>query len=173
MRGCTCDGSPALCPRCQYFATYATRGDPVGARLQPAPPAPPRRTRAPRPVPSIPPTSYRSKTEQRFAQLCQVWHYEGMGVAQWWYEPCKGLYLTATTSYTPDFLLQLTPPTDALPFAPLLPPDAPSVFIEVKGYLREKDWRTAKFAAARYPLWPFVLAEYARGHWTYTRIPPL
>lgn len=165
-RGCQCDGSATLCPRCQYFADYAAPTPPQRPAARLTAPAPPTQARPRGPQP------YRSKTEARFAALCRVWQYEQMGVAQWWYEPCKGLHLTDTMSYTPDFLLALTPAWAALPFAALLPPDSPCVWIEVKGaFMREQDWLKAKMAAATFPLWPFVRAQWAQHTWHYLRIP--
>lgn len=102
---------------------------------------------------------YRSKTERRYALLLQQRKAAGE-LREWWYEPCKGLYLAPRTSYTPDFLLWYTDP------------QRPLEFHEVKGgFIRAKDWQKTKWAAVAYPLFKFVLAQYKGQHWYWKEVP--
>ena len=81
-------------------------------------------------------------------------------VQAWWYEPCKGLYLAPKTSYTPDFLVQFRDPTRRLEFH------------EVKGpYIWDKDWQKVKLAAAMYPCFRFVRAQWTKGRWFFREVP--
>src|SRR5262245_48003464 len=52
---------------------------------------------------NVPEDRYKSKTERRFAQLLDVWQYDGK-VKRWWYEGLK-LRLGDTCFFTPDFLV--------------------------------------------------------------------
>jgi hypothetical protein len=120
----------------------------------------------------IPADRYKSKTERCFAQLLDVWKHEG-SVRQWWYEPMKGLYLAPGTSYTPDFLIEpsTTTPPDRL--RPYLDHAYRQILIETKGaYIRDKDWLKAKQAAALYPCWRFVRAQWKHQEWHWKLIPP-
>ena len=81
-------------------------------------------------------------------------------VAQWYYEPCKGLRLGPTTSYTPDFLVVYCDGERGYEFH------------EVKGaFIREKDWIKAKIAAVTFPCFHFVLAQWKNQNWTWKEIP--
>jgi len=101
---------------------------------------------------------YKSKTEARFVQeIAEPLLYEGK-IKAWFFEPCKGLYLCARTSYTPDFLLWMAA--------------GQQVFVEVKGALiRAKDWEKTKFAAKCYPCWQFELWQWKGGHWRCKQVP--
>lgn len=124
----------------------------------------PTRTRFPRTPPPAPARHqapvdrYRSQTERRFVRDClEVWQHEGK-IKQWWYEPCKGLFLAPKTTYTPDFLVQT--------------PDSRLHFYEIKGaYIRPHDWIKVKLAAAKYACFPFWLAQWRKGRWQLTAIP--
>lgn len=111
-------------------------------------------TRAP-PL-SMPPSTdrYRSTTERRFAlEVLALWQHDGI-IQEWHYAPMKGLWLAERTSYTPDFLT--------------IDPGERITFYEVKGaFVRPQDWLKFKLAAERYWFIPFVLAQYAKGAWTY------
>jgi len=101
---------------------------------------------------------YKSKTEARFVQeIAEPLLHEGK-IKAWYFEPCKGLYLCARTSYTPDFLLWMAA--------------GQQVFVEVKGALiRAKDWEKTKFAAKCYPCWQFELWQWKGGHWRCKQVP--
>jgi hypothetical protein len=155
MRGCTCrpDGLQ-YCAWCQALAARA------GVSF--VSPATAQRTSAAARAPSVtvlaPQDRYRSQTERRYATLLEHWEQSGE-VAAWYYEPVKGLYLAPQLSYTPDFLVYWL--------------DHPiPEWHEVKGaFVRPKDWQRAKMAAALYPRWPFVLAQWKDNQWTWKRIP--
>ena len=109
----------------------------------------------PQPEPST--DRYRSKTERAYAALLTMRQQAGE-LRQWWYEPMKGCYLAPKTSYTPDFLLWY--------------PDNHLEFHEVKGpHIWEKDWIRAKQAAALYPCFLFILAQWKDHTWHWKRIP--
>lgn len=104
---------------------------------------------------------YKSEAEQRYAQLLDTLKYEEQ-IAQWWYEPMKGLYLAPDTSYTPDFLVQWLQG----------PRSAELEIHEVKGaHIREKDWIKAKTAANKYPCFRWILAQWKQESWYYKDIP--
>ena len=157
----------------QWLAILLARGD---CRLVPdsstAPPVAPATRRpvldvgpaaalemaSPLPSQDAPRDRYRSKTERRYAALLDGERRAGR-VGQWYYEPCKGLYLAPKLSYTPDFLVMYC---DGRSYE----------FHEVKGaYIREKDWNKAKMAAALYPVFRFVLAQWTEGAWHWKTIP--
>jgi hypothetical protein len=100
----------------------------------------------------LPEDRYKSKTERRFAQLLDVWKYEGT-VKQWWYEPMK-LRLADTCFFTPDFLVM---PTEA----------SRLLCYEVKGFWREDARIKIKVAAQHYPCFSFIAAQYTHGLWKY------
>lgn len=102
---------------------------------------------------------YKSATERWYAQLLDVEKAKGT-LRHWWYEPQKGLYLAPGLSYTPDFLLQWEATPGLLEFH------------EVKGgHIYTKDWQRAKAAAALYPCYTFVLAQWTKQRWHWKRIP--
>lgn len=148
LRGCTCTGRDAtLCPQCQVLLN---RTHPIVTMPQ-APKAPPRNQSLTSP--------YRSVTEARYAAYLAGEVNAGM-VAQWYYEPCKGLRLGPTTSYTPDFLVVYCDGERGYEFH------------EVKGaFIREKDWIKAKIAAAIFPCFRFVLAQWEDERWHWKEIP--
>ena len=103
----------------------------------------------------------RSDTERRYAALLDQWKHDGE-VKAWWYEACKGLYLAPHLSYAPDFLVQFVDRPFELEWH------------EVKGaFIREIDWDKAKMAAALYPIWHFVLAQWNNQKWTWKTIPAI
>lgn len=104
---------------------------------------------------------YKSDTERRYASLLEQWQREGV-VAFWRYEPCKGLWLAPALSYSPDFLvIWATRPQQ-------------TDWHEVKGaFVRPQDWNRLKMAAAQYPCWRFVLAQWQGGAWAWQVIPAI
>jgi len=101
---------------------------------------------------------YQSKTERRWAEeIAEPLKHEGK-IKDWWYSPCKGLYLAAKTSYTPDFLVWNA--------------QGALIFVEVKGALiRPKDWEKTKFAARIYGCFVFELWQWKSGHWRCKQVP--
>ena len=162
-RSCTCTGKPGqYCPRCAALLAQADgrliRTDVVALFHAP---------HVAEESASIdradgrqkPPTTdrHRSDTERRYAQVLQGRRLIGE-IAEWYYEPCKGLYLAPRTSYTPDFLIWT--PTGGLEFH------------EVKGgFIRAKDWEKTKWAAAYYRCFSFVLAQWKNAQWHYKTVP--
>ncbi len=105
-------------------------------------------------------TRYRSKAELRFADKLMAWQHAGV-IDAWAYEPCKGLYLAAHTSYTPDFLTRHPGQDRRL------------TLWEVKGaFIREKDWIKLKLAAERYgAFFDFILAQWHAETWRFQVLP--
>ena len=171
MRGCTCiPGRPLWCPRCSQLAARAgiILQSPLMLQGVPKDKAAPRSRAAVAAHHGMPARSavvkadrFKSDTERRYAAFLDQWKRDGE-VKTWWYEACKGLYLAPHLSYTPDFLVQFTDRPFELEWH------------EVKGaFIREKDWQRAKMAAALYPVWHFVLAQWKEQQWTWRTIPPL
>jgi hypothetical protein len=132
--------------------------------VRPGPaPAPPKLPRLDR---------FQSDTERRFAtHVLGPWQHDGL-IKQWWYAPCKGMYLGPKTSYTPDFLLEpnLHPAWASLLGILGMPR---LLYVEVKGkQIWDKDWIKAKQAAVRYSCFCFVLAQWKDERWSYKIIPP-
>ena len=110
------------------------------------------------PVPLQRADRFRSETERRYGALLTTWQQQGI-IQQWWYEPCKGLWLAPRTSYTPDFLVWRVQ-------------EGLLEFHEVKGgFVREKDWLKVKLAAVRYPVFRFLLARWQDGAWHWREVP--
>lgn len=154
-RGCTCpkDGS-SYCAQCQIYAQRAglpLLASPRCAGIFPVP----RAAEAPTPT-----DRYRSKTERRYAQtLLEVGIARGI-LKRYWYEPMKGLYLAPKTSYSPDFLVEYSDPCQPLELH------------EVKGgFIRAKDWQKTKIAAALYPCFRFMLAQWKDQRWWFQEVP--
>ena len=155
---CPADGS-RYCPTCQALLRRAGEpGTPRAAALfLPAahPDSPPAWATPP---PTTPLDRYTSATERRYAALLAQWERQGI-IQQWWYEPCKGLYLAPRTSYTPDFLVWRVQ-------------EGFLEFHEVKGaFIRAKDWEKVKFAAVTFPIFRFVLAQWKDGAWHWREVP--
>jgi hypothetical protein len=152
--GCTCpkDGS-AYCAQCQAYAQKAglsLGAQPVAAVVFPMPLA----------SPTEPRDRYRSKTERRYAQtILDIGIASGI-LRDYWYEPMKGLWLAPETTYTPDFLVQYTDTRQPLELH------------EVKGgFIYAKDRQKIKLAAAMYPCYRFLLAQWKGQRWWFTHVP--
>jgi hypothetical protein len=103
---------------------------------------------------------YRSKTERLYAlTILDVGKASGI-LKDYWYEPMKGLYLAPKTSYTPDFLVQYTDPTQPLELH------------EVKGaHIWPKDFQKTKLAATLYPCFRVILAQWKQQRWWFKEVP--
>jgi hypothetical protein len=125
--------------------------DPVAAGVFPVP----RANAAP-----VTTDRYRSKTERLYAlTILDVGVASGL-LKDYWYEPMKGLWLAPKTSYTPDFLVQYTDPTQLLELH------------EVKGgFVYAKDFQKTKMAAAKYGCYRFILAQWKNQHWWFKNVP--
>jgi hypothetical protein len=103
---------------------------------------------------------WKSKTEARFARdVLEPWaqtipHY------RWWHEPLT-LILAPGVRYTPDFL--------ALGGSVMR---EQYTFYEVKGaFIRDRALIKPRMAAALWPFWRFVLAQWKEGQWRFREIP--
>ena len=170
MRGCTCiAGNLQWCPWCAQLAARAgiTLGAPtpshnaIGVKAAP-------RTRgiiAPQHgMPGRPEVTktdrFRSDTERKYAALLEQWQREGE-VRQWYYEPIR-LYLAPKTTLTVDFLV----------IWDIRPRDLELHEVKPKWY-REDGWQKLKIAAALYPCFRFLLAQWKDRKWTWQTIPAL
>lgn len=150
-----------------WLQEYLAQHPQLAARMAQAASAAPAPLPLP-PVPREPPgvsrtltDRYRSKGERRYAQCLDVRQHAGE-LRQWWYEPFKGLYLAPETSITLDFLVEHTTPGLMLELH------------EVKGpFINPASWQKLKQAAARYPCFRFVLAQWKQGAWRYKEIPSI
>lgn len=122
--------------------------------------APSRRVVAPREEPALrsPASPYASKTEARFARdVLAVQQYDGL-IRQWWYAPF-GLKLAPRLHYYPDFLVW---PADSSQY----------ILYEIKGnYIRDRALHKVKMAAAQYPCFAVVLAQWDGAQWGYSTFP--
>ena len=156
-RRCTCppDGS-RYCPACQALLQRAGFSRMV-VRATTLPPPSPLSAPLP-PVPLQRADRFRSETERRYGALLTTWQQQGI-IQQWWYEPCKGLWLAPRTSYTPDFLVWRVQ-------------EGLLEFHEVIGvFVREKDLLKVKLAAVQYPVFRFLLARWKDGAWHWREVP--
>lgn len=114
----------------------------------------------PRPGVPIHADRYRSKTERRYAlTILDVGIASGI-LKRYWYEPMKGLYLAPKTTYTVDFLVEYTDPTQPLECH------------EVKGgFIYPKDMQKTKMAAALYGCFRFILAQWKDQRWWFKEVP--
>jgi len=108
----------------------------------------------------LPGDRYRSKTERRYAlTILDVGIASGI-LKRYWYEPMKGLYLAPKTTYTVDFLVEYTDATQPLECH------------EVKGgFIYPKDMQKTKMAAALYPCFRFIIAQWKDQRWWFKDVP--
>lgn len=99
---------------------------------------------------------YRSRTEQRYAALLDVWQREGQ-VRKWRYEAMRLTLATLKTTLTIDFWLTR--------------PDGRIELHEVKGFAREDAMVKLKVAAVLYPEWRIILVRWQKQAWTWKDIP--
>ena len=171
-RECTCDpsGTGGYCPRCAYALSREVGGStqvPFPLTRMIADVSGEKRRiagsgkkegllAAARGQKQAPVDRYRSGTERRYAALLDQWMREEE-IARWWYEPMK-LWLAPRTTITIDFLLRRY--------------DGTLELHEVKSqWFREDGWVKLKIAAAMYPCYRVILAEWKDGAWRWQGVP--
>ena len=175
-RHCTCSGEPgAYCARCEALLARAEgrvmpaevhvlfhgpqtaqeqrsfRTPHKTSKAYPSPVAAPGRQQPPKI------DRYRSDAERRYAVLLDQWQREE-DIARWWYEPMK-LWLAPKTTITIDFLIRRYG-------------GEPLELHEVKSvWYREDGLVKLKIAAAMYPCYRVILANWADHQWHWTTMP--